>query len=270
MNCVTNNMNIKSPIERTHRARNGDTIVNRQSSIVNGFTLIELLVVIAVIGVLAALIIPVAGSIKKRAILHKAEAEMNQLETAIERYKADYGFYPPDNGNINPNVPGTYGWGRTNQLFYELSGTTNTATSPSMTFATLDNSSTMTAGDVQGAFGVQGFMNCAKPNGDDTASSRGKNFLPDLNPQQVASGAVGSASSVKVLVTSATPMDSYAPMPGFTTSLGGNANPWRYVSSHPKNNPNSYDLWVNIVFKPGETNLVCNWSSRPLVNSPWQ
>ena len=59
------------------------------------FTLIELLTVIAIIAVIAALILPVGGAVKRQAFIHNAQAEMAQLETAIERYKAAYGFYPP-------------------------------------------------------------------------------------------------------------------------------------------------------------------------------
>ena len=87
------------------------------------FTLIELLVVIAIMGVLAALIFPVLGEVKKRQYINHAQAEMAQLETAIERYKAAYGFYPPGN-QLNPANP------LVNQLYYELTGTTNTVPPP--------------------------------------------------------------------------------------------------------------------------------------------
>jgi hypothetical protein len=43
-------------------------------------------------------------------------------------------------------------------------------------------------------------------------------------------------------------------------------NPFRYV--YPGvNNPNSYDLWVQLRFG-GKTNLVCNWSKTVIINSP--
>ena len=63
------------------------------------FTLIELLVVIAIMGVLAALIFPVVGAVKRHQYIYNAQAEMAQLETAIDRYKAAYGFYPPSPTN---------------------------------------------------------------------------------------------------------------------------------------------------------------------------
>ena len=45
-------------------------------------------------------------------------------------------------------------------------------------------------------------------------------------------------------------------------------NPWRYNSSSPTNNPGSYDLWLQLVVQPGQTNLVCNWSKQVQINSP--
>ena len=63
------------------------------------FTLIELLVVIAIMATLAALLLPVAGAVKKHQYIYNTQAEMAKLETAIDRYKAAYGFYPPDNTN---------------------------------------------------------------------------------------------------------------------------------------------------------------------------
>ena len=84
-------------------------------SIINAFTLIELLIVIAIIGILASLTFPVLGSVKRHQNIQNAQAEMGQLETALNAYKDAFGFYPPDNP-ANPMV---------NQLYYELEGTTN-------------------------------------------------------------------------------------------------------------------------------------------------
>jgi hypothetical protein len=43
-------------------------------------------------------------------------------------------------------------------------------------------------------------------------------------------------------------------------------NPWRYVSPGV-NNPNSYDLWIQLVIG-GQTNLICNWNGQVQINSP--
>ena len=49
---------------------------------------------------------------------------------------------------------------------------------------------------------------------------------------------------------------------------GKKLNPWRYNSSSPTNNPNSYDLWVDVLIG-GKTNRFSNWSRQPtIVNTP--
>src|SRR5476651_2026488 len=61
------------------------------------FTLVELLVVLAIIGILAAFIVTIGPAMTRTAYINKTRAEMAQLETAIDSYKAAYGFYPPGN-----------------------------------------------------------------------------------------------------------------------------------------------------------------------------
>src|SRR3954466_15207284 len=79
------------------------------------FTLIELIVVIAIIAILAALIIPITGALDKKKKIGVAQTQLKALELAIDGYKTKLGFYPPDNPR---NVV-------TNQLYFELLGTTN-------------------------------------------------------------------------------------------------------------------------------------------------
>src|SRR5580692_5466575 len=204
------------------------------------FTLIELLTVIAIIGILAAMLFPVFSAVKKKSLINHANAEMAQLETAIDRYKAAYGFYPPGNPN------GTL----TNQLYFELEGTTNNGGS----FITLDDSAQIGAANLSSLFGVGGFVNCNKPGAsEDTPKAR--NFLPDLKPNQIATYTTNPPPDVvNILVSSVGVSDaSYQPL-----GLQG-VNPWRYNSSSPTNNPGAYDLWLQIVIKPGQTNLICNW-----------
>jgi len=59
-----------------------------------GFTLIELLTVIAIIGILAGILIPVVGSARTSANKAKAKAQFTQYATALQQYRAEYGFYP--------------------------------------------------------------------------------------------------------------------------------------------------------------------------------
>src|SRR5215469_12172471 len=113
--------------------QNQNSLSGSRGSARNGFTLIELLVVIAVIAILAALIFPVVGAIKRIRVQTRARSELTQVESAIADYKAKLGFYPPDNGNNK--VPATFNPG-SNQLYYELIGTV--LTNNSTTFVTRD------------------------------------------------------------------------------------------------------------------------------------
>ncbi len=60
----------------------------------SGFTLIELLTVIAIIGILAGVLFPAIGGIRKRARQSSAQTAFSQWASGIARYKQTYGFYP--------------------------------------------------------------------------------------------------------------------------------------------------------------------------------
>lgn len=57
-------------------------------------TLIELLVVISIIGVLAGLILPAVGNVKKKAKVVQAQKDMADLKGAISVYQHDYNRLP--------------------------------------------------------------------------------------------------------------------------------------------------------------------------------
>ncbi|MBC2603923.1 type II secretion system protein [Puniceicoccus vermicola] len=59
-----------------------------------GFTLIELLTVIAIIGILAGIIIPSVGAVRKSAKKAKTQSMFSQWASAIELFRQDYGYYP--------------------------------------------------------------------------------------------------------------------------------------------------------------------------------
>jgi prepilin-type N-terminal cleavage/methylation domain-containing protein len=232
--------------------------VSRFTFHASAFTLIELLVVIAIMGALAALIFPVMGAVKKHQYINHIQAEMAQLETAIDRYHAALGFYPPSPNPPTAGTPSSY----VNQLYYELVGTTNTVPPPgNPVYRTLDGSATIQASDVSTAFGVSGFMNCSKPGaGEDAAAAR--NFLPDLKPNQIGIYTTKDNVTVTLLISSIGGPDAkYQP-------LGQpELNPWRYNSSSPTNNPGSYDLWIQLSIGK-QTNLICNWTKQVQINSP--
>ncbi|MDR1283266.1 MAG: prepilin-type N-terminal cleavage/methylation domain-containing protein, partial [Opitutaceae bacterium] len=77
----------------------------------HGFTLIELLTVIAIIGILAAIIIPVVGKVRTTAKAARCASNMRQIATALLMAAADSkDIFPrqdgvdPTNGNPPPNV----------------------------------------------------------------------------------------------------------------------------------------------------------------------
>ena len=213
------------------------------------FTLIELLVVIAVIAILAGLLFTALPGVKKNQKIKLAQAELANVETAIQAYKARRGTYPPDN-------PGGF---LVNQLFFELKGTTLDNTKK---YQTLDGSgeiSQVAAPTVLATFGVAGFVNSSASAKGDDEHAAAEAFLKNLKPNQ--SGAPDqSAPLVKVLACSVQVEEPANYL--FPNSDPKGLNPWRYVSSHPTNNPNSYDLWVDLIIG-GKKYTVSNWSNKP-------
>jgi prepilin-type N-terminal cleavage/methylation domain-containing protein len=206
------------------------------------FTLVELLAVIAIIGVLAALLIPTISKINAMRAVSKTKAELKEVESWIVEYKAKRGYYPPDNPG-NPN---------TNQLYYELSGTVFA----NGVYRTLDGNSTVNPATLPGDFGgstVKGFVNTMKEPRDEGMAAQ--KFIKELKPGQVAE----FQSSLKILVGSVG-WDSKLPPP---IQIPG-ANPFRYISTNPTNNPGSFDLWIDI-YVQGKTTRICNWSDAPIV-----
>lgn len=219
------------------------------------FTLIELLVVIAVIGVLASLIFPITGVLKKKRMITVAQAELAQVETAIDAYKARYGTYPPDNPNsvvVNP-------------LYFELMGTTNAGSA----FVAKDGSSQVQSTDLGTTFGVSGFVNVTRGGNADEAV-KADTFLSQLRPNQIGQlGGVGPTPPPPrpcILVCSVGwDNDNTAQqIVPFILAQVTKLTPFQYSSSHPINNPNSYDLWVDLLIK-GKTNRISNWSKQAQV-----
>lgn len=219
-----------------------------------GFTLIELLVVISVIALLASFTIAVLHGVAVTKYRSVARAELKEIEAALEAYKAQIGTYPP----CNAKGPLAYTVGTNSmysQLYYELSGVTNLPAQSS--YMTLDGAAKINDSAVNIAFGVDGFVNCSRGSGDDATPAR--NYLPGLKQNRIAN-ITNNGVQVAILVTSVRGPDT-----GYMPLGGQDVNPVRYVFPGV-NNPQSYDLWVELRIS-GKTNLICNWSSSTIINS---
>ena len=211
-----------------------------KNQIRHGFTLIELLVVISIIAVLAAITIPVLAAVKKNQYRSTANIELKKLETAIENFKTTYGAYPPSN-KTDPAL---------NQLYYELAGVTRDAAG---NYTTLDGATTISATDYAAAFGVAGIVNCTKGNGEDKVEA--KNFLSGLKVNLNDMVTNNFKRTTVILTSVGGPDDSYKPL------NASGLNPFRYNSANPTNNPNSFDLWVDLQIR-GKIYRINNWSTR--------
>jgi len=220
-----------------------------------GFTLVEMLVVIAVIGLLAAMIVPLAGLASKKRNLARAQTEINNLALAIDNYKVKKGYYPPD----NPTQPaGAF----TNQLFYELWGMIAPAVSGNPFTNTLNASATGAAGfetistaTLAQFFNIKGIVN-ASPDTNEII-----NFISRLGASEIQNINIGASPAAPVWVFAvpmAGPLNGL-PVPSNNGTNYAPVNVIRYVSTNPTNNPTTYDLWVDILIA-GKTNRISNWS----------
>jgi len=60
----------------------------------HGFTLVEVMVVVVILGILASIIVPKIMSRPDEAKIVKAKQDILAIESALQLYKLDNGFYP--------------------------------------------------------------------------------------------------------------------------------------------------------------------------------
>jgi len=228
----------------------------------DAYTLVEMLIVISVMILLASMIFPITGAIKRNQIRTRARGELVEMETAIEAYKSKLGYYPPDNPPATAAVnPANYA---VNQLYYELLGTTNIKVGNVPYYQTLDSSAQISADPtaLNSVFGpsVSGFMNCLRSAGGGDEGPTGTAFLRGLRANQFLA-ITNAVSKIPVCTVLGAALD--GPLMLANTNLD-KINPWCYNSSNPRYNPKSFDLWMDV--KVGDkTNRISNWSDQPLV-----
>lgn len=74
---------------------------NKQNA---GFTLIEVMVVVVILGILGAILVPKIMSRPEQARIVKVRQDILAIQSALDLYKLDNGFYPTTDQSLNALV----------------------------------------------------------------------------------------------------------------------------------------------------------------------
>ncbi len=202
------------------------------------FTIVEILVVIAIMVILAGLVVGMAGVVGDRKAVSRTKAQLQQLVTLIDTYKAKLGVYPPDN-------PGNFAAPTNTSLFYELAGAVVLGNGDFQTkFATV------TPAALNIACGVGGLVNSASGSPEDRAQIQ--YLLPKTPPDETNTVTLINGAQTASIVVFVAASEGPA---------GRRINPFFYRIGNATNgahNPNGYDLWVEIKVRSG-TKIIGNW-----------
>jgi prepilin-type N-terminal cleavage/methylation domain-containing protein len=235
------------------------------------FTLLELLVVMTIIGIIAGLLVGLAPVASLRMKETRVRGELQQLVTLIDSYKARYGIYPPD-GMYYDEQNQIQGKPYLNPLFYELSGVlayvpTNGGEGY---YYSPHHNETLDKASADAIFHRKGVVNAIAVHQTVTAANSGNVVPIDQRArllthafkdsefshyQSKTSGQTREADLLLVGVSWPASDRSNPLAPQYPT-----LNPWRYVSTNPTNNPDSYDLWAEILVG-GRRRIIGNWKT---------
>ena len=230
---------------------NATRVPGRGATPVSAFTLIELLVVISIIGILAALIIPLSGVATSKMRISRVRAELNQYITAIENYKAEVGFYPPDNGDLKKVTTDLAAYKTNaafNPLFYELSGCVYT----NGQFRSVAEGDSISPATYQKYFNREGVQNSSRNKHDIEYKGLSLRIAQYAEYEDASKG--GDVELLNV------------PVPGpfeFKGDKNKKINPWFYDSSTTnRHNRAGFDLWAEIIIgRKNETMIIGNWKN---------
>jgi hypothetical protein len=179
---------------------------------------------------------------KNARVNSRAQAELRQLQTAIEAYRADRNAFPPDHvlpkgsaQRVDPTV---------NPLYYELRGMDVIDGG----FRCKGEQDVILTDAVRDVFGRGGFLNASTD-----PAEPARTYL-DPKASMVRRVQIRGAS-VELLVT---PFDWPANAAEPAPIAGTRVNPWRYVSTGPTNNPGNFDLWAE-VYVGKDKRVFKNW-----------